>query len=322
MEEIINRLLKAKDDRKVELYRTFLKHADELRIEREMILKLIDPPSSSSSSKMEDILVDNMSRKRKSPETALNPVKLSPESKRSSREFEQYLVNYGFPSDANKLKKEQLIELLEKRGITTFSMKNLKAQMIDALKTSFESPLVHFSQPSLPPYKIETPPKPSQTQLEVANDHFNAPKSSARKGSLMSEFRTLVNGGLTQSSNDEEWVKKEFNNRQSRHRESQVRKSFVETDSTEVASPEVPVAEHKLEPEPALHETMKAESKDSPQEIKGSLPTTMEVLNSTSSSQISESSAGSDVPSVSKLRKEIEEKKQPEKKAVIVSPSD
>jgi hypothetical protein len=57
--------------------------------------------------------------------------------------------------------------------------------------------------------------------------------------------------------------------------------------------------------EPALPETTNTENMASRQEIKGSPPTTMDVLNSTSSSQISENSTGSDVPSVSKLRKEM-----------------
>eukprot|EP01039_Chlorochromonas_danica_P016047 gene16047-18936_t len=75
------------------------------------------------------------SKKRKSPETA-SEFKLSPDQKRSSVDVKDLLAAAGLPVDLNKLKKEQLLDELVKRGGTKFNMKNLKNDLIDALESA------------------------------------------------------------------------------------------------------------------------------------------------------------------------------------------
>ena len=58
----------------------------------------------------------------------------SPELKRNSSELHGLLEAEGLPSDLQKMKKEQLVNELIKRGQTEYSMKNLKSELIDALK--------------------------------------------------------------------------------------------------------------------------------------------------------------------------------------------
>ena len=59
----------------------------------------------------------------------------SPEQKRNSSELQGVLEAEGLPSDLQRMKKEQLVNELVKRGQTEYSMKNLKSELIDALKT-------------------------------------------------------------------------------------------------------------------------------------------------------------------------------------------
>lgn len=222
MEDIITRLRKVKDEKKVELYKTFTKHCHDIQAEREMILKLLCSTSSG-------VEVAN-SKKRKSPETALLIEKLSPEQKRFSTEFEQFLAQEGLHWDATRLKKEQLLDLLAKRSVSGYSMKNLKGQMIDALKSSFKS--VNDDQSASLKSLCSTSESPAkgepETDMQSVTAGSTISKTPGRKGSLMSEFRSLVNGNGSQSQSNDEWVRKEFESRQSRHRDSQIRRSIVE----------------------------------------------------------------------------------------------
>ena len=81
-----------------------------------------------------DSASENKRVKRKSPEQALDPVKLSPEQKRNSTDFDKAAAEAGLPSDLSKLKKEQLLKELEKRGHMEYSMKSLKKDIQDTLK--------------------------------------------------------------------------------------------------------------------------------------------------------------------------------------------
>lgn len=58
----------------------------------------------------------------------------SPEQKRNSSELQGVLEAEGLPSDLQRMKKEQLVSELVKRGELEYSMKNLKSELIDALK--------------------------------------------------------------------------------------------------------------------------------------------------------------------------------------------
>ena len=72
--------------------------------------------------------------KRKSPEMALNAIKLSPEQKRNSTDFDKAAAEAGLPSDLGKLKKDILLKELEKRGHTELSMKSLKKDIQETLR--------------------------------------------------------------------------------------------------------------------------------------------------------------------------------------------
>jgi hypothetical protein len=320
MEEILTRLLKNKDEKKLELYRTFLNHMEDLKLEREMILKML--PSSSTKVDSGEVV----SKKRKSPEAPLDQVKLSPDQKRSMNEYEQYLASHGYSTDLNKLKKEHLIDLLEKRGIKTFTMKALKAQMIETFKASFEALPFATLEPTIS--KAETPFKNSDNQTENTNDvqEVQAPKS-VRKGSLMSEFRNLVHGTTNNHSTSEEseWAKKEFQNRQSRHRDSQIRKSMLEDGSCDKPEKELEVNE-KPDTSPVEMSSIILTGKQgnatptwvdvaSPLQIENKAPIANDPLNSTSSSQLS-----SESDSVSEVKpKKVIAPVPAEKKFVVVS---
>ena len=60
----------------------------------------------------------------------------SPEQKRStlSIDWSDYATKSGLPVDLNKLTKEKLLDALIERGVTDHSMKDLKKDLIDALK--------------------------------------------------------------------------------------------------------------------------------------------------------------------------------------------
>lgn len=101
-------------------------------------------------------------QKRKSPEIRLGMTKESPEQKRCSvsADWEDVASNVGLPFDLNKLKKEQLLIELENCGVDSFTMKDLKKDMIDALK---ENLMVQFRNSS-----------PSNAENSQVNDYQDA----------------------------------------------------------------------------------------------------------------------------------------------------
>lgn len=101
---------------------------------------VISKESSTESSISESSAANIKRQKRKSPETALvKDIGASPELKRTSIDFEHLAISAGLPTDLNRLKKEQLLAELEARGETSLSMKSLKKELIDALKTALEN---------------------------------------------------------------------------------------------------------------------------------------------------------------------------------------
>ena len=126
------------------------------------------------------------------------------------------ILQAGLILDLNKLKKEQLIDEIEKRSQYSngaiASMKSLKKDLIDILKsTLFE----------------ENKQKSSLSSSQETTNSANK-TGPVRKGSLMAEFRTIVNNreSLTVDSASSEWkhrIESEFQARQSRH--TAIRKS-------------------------------------------------------------------------------------------------
>jgi len=93
----------------------------------------IPAPSSSMPER-------NQAQKRKSPEVALTLARDSPEQKRSTPnvEWDNVATHFGIPSDLNKLKKEELLVMLEGYGIHSLSMKDYKKDLVDTLKSHLE----------------------------------------------------------------------------------------------------------------------------------------------------------------------------------------
>ena len=78
----------------------------------------------------------NGQKRKSSVSLRAGMVKDSPNQKRTSigLNWEEVAISVGLPIDLNKLKKEQLLFELENYGISNFSMKDLKKDMIDSLK--------------------------------------------------------------------------------------------------------------------------------------------------------------------------------------------
>ena len=93
--------------------------------------------SSSDKNDSKDADKEKSQRlKRKSPETRQTGTALSesPDLKRNSLDYEELAVEAGLPADLNRLRKEQLLNELERRGCADFSMKSLKKELIDGLR--------------------------------------------------------------------------------------------------------------------------------------------------------------------------------------------
>lgn len=240
IQQILDTLQKNQADKKSQLTSIYEEHSAWLDNELSLIYKLIDhnPREDlihgtkitdgiavvlSGSEKRDDSFG---SKKRKSPETAAD-FKLSPEQKRLLGDIDELIAAAGLPNDLNRLKKEQLLEELEKRGHTSCTMKTLKKDMIDVLK---ERLLLECRA---------TRAEPVNTMLEQASKMLSSPvgksvpmtpvtpvgipKTPGRKISLMHEIRELVVNNQSSSSSGtttEQQIESEFQARQSRHRAS------------------------------------------------------------------------------------------------------
>ena len=159
---IVESLLKLSDDKKVLLTKRYDDHkswmTNELSLIREMIKKshgtvgnasMEDDKMSTNvgSGRTSEESADSSSsggsslgnKKRKTPEISVTSTRHSPDLKRTSVDYEELALAVGLPSDLNKLKKEQLLEELESRGINTFHAKSLKKDLVDALKEAIVS---------------------------------------------------------------------------------------------------------------------------------------------------------------------------------------
>lgn len=116
MHQILGSLQKVTDDKKAQLTAIYEENSRWLQQELSVIRQLIQ---ESSAGQVRLGKEESLSKKRKSPETALHPTKLSPEQKRASVDCDELLAQAGLPSDLNKLKKEQLLEILEQYGDNT-----------------------------------------------------------------------------------------------------------------------------------------------------------------------------------------------------------
>lgn len=233
-------------------------------------LQSVTPDVCSSSSVAREQSGDG--RKRKSPET-VNAVKLSPQQKRTSVDAEDLVHQAGLP-DLNKLKKEQLLAELEKRGNFEFSMKNVKPALIDALKDVLLSEHQNREAPEQP--ILEAASSAATTDNVAAEQESTSmvlstpSKPASMRGSLMADFRSIVQNGNTGASADgsvlvkpetaaeeqKKRVESEYKARMNRQRESvAARQSMLQPTVEAPAAPVAPVAApstvvEKVEPVP------------------------------------------------------------------------
>lgn len=126
--------------------------------------------------KAETKIVEEVKKnKRKSPEEALQPEKLSPEAKRNSSDFEKIVLQAGLPSDLNRLKKDSLLKELAARGHFDLSMKSLKKDMVEALKT------VLLEQGKASPEKIEAVETEEEEEEDAAVEKMSESSQSLRE---------------------------------------------------------------------------------------------------------------------------------------------
>ena len=211
--------------------------------------------SSNRSSSERNEEESAVRHKRKSPEMGLLGSSNSPDLKRNStQEYDELATSAGLPTDLNRLKKEQLLEELESRGNVEFSMKSLKKDLVDALKEA----LLRCSKEGIDEnsvqnqqQNIENVPTSFMSQdgfesvtevvgdaSEIIYDAEGVPAvtesvKKLRNGSLMAEFRSLINNP-TQSVESESdravKIQNEYQARQKRHRQSQTGKLSLATE--------------------------------------------------------------------------------------------
>ena len=280
VQKIIEALNRISDDKKGQLTTRYGEHSTWMTSELNLIRSLIRksprddhtandenvPPvevnvvkSSSTRILTEKSQDENAQRlKRKSPEMGM--LGSSPDLKRNStQDYEVLATSAGLPTDLNRLKKEHLLEELESRGNTEFSMKSLKKDLVDALKESLlrcskeangeESLELNKSyKDAVAVTTMSFDDKAPITEVEVEVDASAVileDDSSVKSGgvqkariSLMADFRNLVNNPaqLAESESDRAAkIQNEYQARQQRHRQSQIRKLSI-TDPLSVTS--------------------------------------------------------------------------------------
>ncbi len=105
--------------------------------------------------------------KRKSPEQALDPMKLSPEQKRFSIDFEKITADANLPHDLNKMRKDDMLKELEARGHVSLNMKCLKKDIVDALKDVLirEARNKHASQSNMASVAVKSHNSPEKESV-------------------------------------------------------------------------------------------------------------------------------------------------------------
>lgn len=285
VQKIIEALNRISDDKKGQLTARYGEHSSWMASELDLIRSLIKksprddhtandenvPPVEVNVAKSSSTRVSNeknhdenaLRLKRKSPEMGM--LGSSPDLKRNStQDYEVLATAAGLPTDLNRLKKEHLLEELESRGNTEFSMKSLKKDLVDALKESLLRSSMEANgdgtQDSnkhlvIEPYKnnasataisfdvtetiadLEVDPS-----AEIIEDDSALKLSGIQKvrSSLMADFRNLVNNPaqpeLAESESDRAVkIQNEYQARQQRHRQSQIRKLSI-TDPLSMSS--------------------------------------------------------------------------------------
>lgn len=235
---ILESLEKTKSDKTDRLDVLYREHSMWLQDQLNKIQDLIQPNSAvmAAVKEIEEkklIAAPDMpiSKKRKSPETAYQGPKQSPEQKRASLNFEELFVSIGLPSDPNRATKDVLLSALATLGLINVPAKTLKKDLIEMIKDQLSAQRRVSEQSSQNNVNTEEAPEeieevaqndfveveleentPATEQVEdtssieveeaipsepeqVAPTYQSSPsKTPGRKGSLMlSTFRDMIN---------------------------------------------------------------------------------------------------------------------------------
>jgi hypothetical protein len=246
VEKIVDALVKMGSDKKTLAEVRYNEHSRWLNHEFSLIRDLIqqnptDPASktrqSSSStraaSSSENSKAKSNSNKRKSPETAIGDFGSSPEMKRGFVDYAELATQAGLPADLNRLKKEQLLGEIESRGCTSMSLRALKKDLIDMLKS-----LLIVSESNAEGSEDQENASPSDTQDTSSSPDSAAiqengkqvetqNKSDAIRNASMSDLRNQVQNSIFKSQSRQETdderrtrLAAEFQARRNRHRDS------------------------------------------------------------------------------------------------------
>lgn len=113
----------------------------------------------------------------------------SPGPKRTSSELMAILEENGLPADLQKMRKDQLVFELESRGLTEYSMKNLKNDLVDALKTALLSTRSDATDESERVEEGEVAPASSIASEEAVD---RAPEASIAQEAVPEEERSAA----------------------------------------------------------------------------------------------------------------------------------
>eukprot|EP01038_Epipyxis_sp_PR26KG_P006031 gene6031-8305_t len=269
IQKILDSLSKINEDKKQQLTGVYHENSLWLSNELELIKKLINQNPREHIENGTNYALDCdettkddeiNQKKRKSSDTNFNArsediAKVSPNQKRSSGETEKLFFDAGLPIDLNKLKKEQLLVELEKRGFVNFSMKTLKNILVDTLRDAIKNTndknnqfmaennisvdlMVELSDSVNAPMFESQMSEPEIVPLEsckISSNSSTETKYIRKGGSLINNIRAAVNTSdhlnveKIDVSLDEvkyqEKIRDTFIERQNRHRDSQARKS-------------------------------------------------------------------------------------------------
>lgn len=137
VEKIVETMHRLCNDKKLQVTHRYDHHSAWLQSELKQIRDLLQNTVTEELPRMEasnEASQNDVSKKRKSPETCVQGERGSPMPKRTSTDYAELCVAAGLPADLNKLKKDQLLEELSKRGNASMTMKALKKDLVDALK--------------------------------------------------------------------------------------------------------------------------------------------------------------------------------------------
>jgi hypothetical protein len=163
-EKIVQNLKKSSDEYKLSLNKKYVDHSSWLQNEMRQIIELIsqnpreqlklkndkDFNFSQGVEELDEIPAPLVSRstqifdkgsnqKRKSPDASV--LRESPDQKRSLTKSDDDIKtgDNKLPTNLGILTKEQLLQELERRDVFTFSMKNLKKDLVDALQNLLDN---------------------------------------------------------------------------------------------------------------------------------------------------------------------------------------